>query len=159
MSFKLQKNAKKKENTWKIKKQTFKTEKKRKQKKWLKKRNVKKGKSWEQHGLVPLHFSRQKAKKQNKSKQKANRKRQNQCKWTSSFFPLFDFPFFPLIFHLFASVFFGFCWCAVCFLFFCTWSRFFSSLLILRISYGLVKIILCSPKAVGISPIVTTVVL
>jgi hypothetical protein len=36
---------------------------------------------------------------------------------------------------------------------------FFSSLLILRISYGLVKIILCSPKAVGISPIVTTVVL
>jgi len=34
MIFKLEKMQKKKENTWNIKKQTFKTEKKRKQKKW-----------------------------------------------------------------------------------------------------------------------------
>ena len=49
MFFKLEKKAKKKENTWKIKKQNFKTEKNRKQNKWAKNgkaKREKKGKTW-----------------------------------------------------------------------------------------------------------------
>ena len=45
MIFKLEKNAKKTENTWKIKKQNFKTEKNRKQNKWGKKGTSKRGKN------------------------------------------------------------------------------------------------------------------
>ena len=82
---------------------------------------------------------------------RTNRKSKQKCKWTSSFFPmffpLFDCPFFSPFFTLlfFAFVFFGFCWFAFWFFhFFCTCLVFFfSSLLILRISYGLVNITFC----------------
>jgi hypothetical protein len=48
------KKCKKKENTWKIKKQNFKTEKNRKQNKWGKQRQ--KGGKIGINGLVHLHF-------------------------------------------------------------------------------------------------------
>ena len=152
----------KKETTWKIKKQHFKTEKNRKQNKWGTKRNVKKGKTWEQMDLsicIFLHlfcffgllfllafFCIFPGKKQNKCKIKANRENKINANGQVNFFPsfssLFDFPSFPLFFPFyFAFVFFGFCWFAFCFFsIFLHLSRFFSSLLILRISYSLVNI-------------------
>ena len=153
------KKCKKKENTWNIKKQTFKTEKKNGSKRNGEKKERQKGKNIGTTWTCPFAFFQAKSKKQNKSKQKANRKRQNQCKWTSSFFPLFDFPFFPLDCSFICFCVFWILLMCCLFPFFLHLIDFFSSLLILRISYGLVKIILCSPKAVGISPIVTTVVL
>ena len=128
-------------------------------KEMVKKRNVKKGKSWEQHGLVPLHFSRQKAKNKIKANKKQIEKGKINANGPVHFFPFLTFLFSPWFFIYLLLCFLDFA--DVLFVSFCfaLGLVFFSSLLILRISYGLVKIILCSPKAVGISPIVTTVVL
>ena len=127
MFFKLEKKAKKKENTWKIKKQNFKTEKNRKQNKWENKGTSKRVKKWEKNGLVHLHFCCfffafsicflfaffclyfaffcfLPGKKQKKSKQKANRKSKKNANGQVHFFPIFSpfclsfsFPFFPFI--------------------------------------------------------------
>jgi len=70
---------KKKENTWKIKKQNFKTE-KTGSKINGKKRNVKKGEKLEKNGLVHLHFAGKKQKKQNKSNTKATEKQIEKAK-------------------------------------------------------------------------------
>ena len=152
----------KKETTWKIKKQHFKTEKNRKQNKWGTKRNVKKGKTWEQMDLsicIFLHlfcffgllfllafFCIFPGKKQNKCKIKANRENKINANGQVNFFPhflpfltflLFPF-FFPFILLLcfldFADLLFVF------FFHFFAFVSFFSSLLILRISYSLVNI-------------------
>ena len=164
MFFKLEKKAKKKENTWKIKKQNFKTEKNRKQNKWENKGTSKRVKKWEKNGLVHLHFCcffllfrfafcllffclyfaffllfawKKAKKKQTKSKSK----KQKKCKWTSPFFPLFVFPFLSLFSLLF-------CFCVfwillICFLFFpfvLHFSRFFSSFKKIRINGGFVNL-------------------
>ena len=137
-----------------------------------KKRNVKKGKTWEKNGLVHLHFccfffafsicfflllfcfflllpgkkakkSKIKAKKSKSKKHKKTTKMQ----WTSPCFSHFS----PFLFFLFVSFFsLLFCFCVfwillICFLgfpFVLHFSRFFSSFKKIRISYGLVNIII-----------------
>ena len=135
-----------------------------------KKRKVKKGKTWAKNGLVHLHFFAFIllfrfaffkllfcicfAFFQAKSKINASKKMQIESKTSAKnmqmdksivspfCFSLFDFPFFPVFSPLF-------CFCVfwillICFfvfsIFFCMCLVFFSSLLILRISYGLVNI-------------------
>ena len=78
---------------------------------------------------------------------KKQKKTQKTCKWTGQV-PFFSFffafcrsvvPFVSLFFpFIFLLCFFGLCWFAFCFFFF--YVSFFSSLLILRISHGLVNI-------------------
>ena len=92
-----------------------------------------------------------KVKKQNKCKIKTKNsksRKQNKCKWTSPFFPMF----FHFLTFLFLSTVFPLLFLLLCFLDFAdllfVFSIFlsiclvFSSLLILRISYGLVNIML-----------------
>ena len=166
MFFKLEKKAKKKENTWKIKKQNFKTEKNRKQNKWEKKGTSKRGKNGKKMDLsicifvaffllfrfvffafVLLFFCFLPGKKQNKSKSKKQKKSNKNANGQVHFFPIFSpfclsflFPcFFPFILLLcfldFADLLFGF---SIFFAFF----AFFSSFKKIRISYGLVNIMI-----------------
>ena len=138
-----------------------------------KKRNVKKGKTWEKNGLVHLHFccfffsfsicfflllffffafawkkgkkSKIKAKQKQKKANRKSTKKQQKCNGQVHVFPIF-----PFLFFLFVSFFpfylllcfldllillFGF---SICFAFF----AFFSSFKKIRISYGLVNIII-----------------
>ena len=156
----------KKENTWKLKKQNFKTEKKNGCKINGEKKEKQKGKKqWEKMDICIflafmvlfrfvcfLLFAFFPGKKQNKYKIKAKKstsrkqyKRKTNANGQVIFFVLFDFPVFPLLF----------CFCVfwiwlICFLvfpcFFLAFVSFFSSLLILRISYGLVNIRVAIPK-------------
>ena len=141
----------------KTKSKSAKKSKKHKSKIKGEKKESQKGKKLEKNGLVHLHlfcffdllfafafyfafrcfFSRQKAPKK-KSKSKKQNKCKKKCEWTSPFFSpclsLFDVPFFPIDF---ASGFFSFEVLlfdfSMCFSFFL---HFFSSLKIIRISYG-----------------------
>ena len=147
-------------------KRNFKTEKKGSKMNGEKKerqKGEKMGKKWEKHGFVHLHFfacillfrflfvffpgkkNTIKAKKQQIEKTK-------KCKQNANgqihFFPFLYFlfsPFFPLLFCFcvfldFADLLFGFS-------FFVAFVSVFSSLLILRISYGLVNITIIGLKA------------
>ena len=130
MFFKFEKKTKKKENTWKIKKQNFKTEKKGNNinGKNMKGKNEKKKKEkvWTCPFAFLLFFfafsicffcfcfafillfawkkNKITTKKQTKNKSKKQKKKQKKCKWTSPFF----FPFFPLFVFPFSPFFFPF---------------------------------------------------
>jgi heme/copper-type cytochrome/quinol oxidase subunit 3 len=113
------KKKQKKENTWKIKKQNFKTEKNRKQNKWEKKGTSKRGKNGKKWTcpfalfllfrfafflLFFLAFCLDNKIKTKKNKQKANRKKQKKTKNMQMdksifphFFTLFDVPFFSYL--------------------------------------------------------------
>ena len=91
--------------------------------------------------------SKIKAKQKQKKSKSKKQKKQQKCKWTSPFFSHF-FPFLSFLFVSFFSLLFCFCvfWilliCFLVFPFFLHFSRFFSSFKKIRISYGLVNIML-----------------
>ena len=150
MIFKLEKIAKK----WKIKKQMFRIEKSRKQNNREKNGESKREKIGEKNSylsicifvcffdllvllLLCIVFAFFQAKSKKKRKKHANGQDKSIF---FVFFLLFVVPFVSLFFpFIFLLCFFGLCWFAFCFfLFLCV--LFFSSLLILRISHGLVNI-------------------
>jgi len=132
------KNAKKGKQV-KNQKQNFKTEKNRKQNKWEKKESQKGGNMENMDLSICIFlFSRQKVIQNNSYKNKSRKQKNTNGQVHFPFFPFLTFLFFPFILLLrlwdFADLLLG------CYIFVFACLSFFSSWLILRISYGLVNI-------------------